>query len=98
MLGIFLYTQVQRGIRNSELRQRAEIRDAVDYAKKSKHRWDGHVLPYSGGRWTRVVTHWSPRDIKRTPGRPPTRWSDCFTKALNERNGEPRVPEARTTQ
>ncbi|XGW08402.1 hypothetical protein V3C99_011044, partial [Haemonchus contortus] len=79
MLGISLYTQVQKGIRSSELRQRTKIRDAVDYAKKSKIRWAGHVMRYSDDRWTRAVTDWIPRDIKRTPGRPPTRWSDFFT-------------------
>uniref|UniRef100_A0A7I4YAI8 Reverse transcriptase domain-containing protein n=1 Tax=Haemonchus contortus TaxID=6289 RepID=A0A7I4YAI8_HAECO len=78
MLGISLYTQVQKGIRSSELRHRTKIRDAVDYAKKSKIRWAGHVMRYSDDR------------------RPPARWSDFFTKALNERNVEPRVPEART--
>ncbi|XGW23838.1 hypothetical protein V3C99_005785, partial [Haemonchus contortus] len=75
MLGISLYTQVQKGIRSSELRHRTKIRDAVDYAKKSKIRWAGHVMRYSDDRWTRAVTDWIPRDIKRTPGRPPTRWS-----------------------
>uniref|UniRef100_A0A7I4XU18 Reverse transcriptase domain-containing protein n=1 Tax=Haemonchus contortus TaxID=6289 RepID=A0A7I4XU18_HAECO len=85
-------TQVQKGIRSSELRQRTKIRDAVDYAKKSKIRWAGHVMRFSDDSWTRAVTDWIPRDIKRTPGRLPTRWSDFFTKALNERNVDPPVP------
>uniref|UniRef100_A0A7I4YLG5 PINc domain-containing protein n=1 Tax=Haemonchus contortus TaxID=6289 RepID=A0A7I4YLG5_HAECO len=80
MLGIFLFTQVQKGIRSSELRQQTKIRDAVDYAKKSKIRWAEHVMRYSDDRSTRAVTDWIPRDIKRTPGRPPTRWSDFFTE------------------
>uniref|UniRef100_W6NFP0 Endonuclease-reverse transcriptase n=1 Tax=Haemonchus contortus TaxID=6289 RepID=W6NFP0_HAECO len=94
MLGISLYTQVQKGVRSSELRQRTKIRDAVNYAKKSKIRWAGHVMRYSDDRWTRAVTDRIPRDIKRTPGRPPTRWSDFFTEALNESNVDPRVPGA----
>uniref|UniRef100_A0A7I4YVE1 Reverse transcriptase n=1 Tax=Haemonchus contortus TaxID=6289 RepID=A0A7I4YVE1_HAECO len=94
MLGISLYTQVQKGIRSSEFRRRTKIRDAVDYAKRSKIRWAGHVMRYNDDRWTRAVTDWIPRDVKRTPGGPPTRWSDFFTKALNERNVLPRVPRA----
>uniref|UniRef100_A0A7I4YD61 Integrase n=1 Tax=Haemonchus contortus TaxID=6289 RepID=A0A7I4YD61_HAECO len=94
MLGISLYTQVQKGTRSSELRRRTKIRDAADYAKKSKITWAGHVMRYSDDRWTRAVTNWIPRGIKRTPGRPPTRWSDFFTKALNERNVDLRAPGA----
>nr|CDJ85629.1 endonuclease-reverse transcriptase [Haemonchus contortus] len=94
MLGISLYTQVQKGIRSPELRRRTKIRDAVDYAKRSKIKWAGHVMRYNDDRWTRAVTDWIPRDIKRTPGRPSTRWSDFLTKAPNERNVFLRIPRA----
>uniref|UniRef100_A0A7I4YKN0 Transposase n=1 Tax=Haemonchus contortus TaxID=6289 RepID=A0A7I4YKN0_HAECO len=55
MLGISLYTQVQKGIRSSEPHQLMKTRDAVDYAKKSKIRWAGHVMRYSDDRWTKAV-------------------------------------------
>ncbi|VDP08081.1 unnamed protein product [Heligmosomoides polygyrus] len=94
MFGVTRLTQVREGLRNSELRRRLKIRDAVAWAKLSKIRWAGHVMRFADTRWTRAVTDWIPRDVKRTPGRPPTRWSD-FVKALNDRYDALRVPRAR---
>ncbi|KIH54276.1 hypothetical protein ANCDUO_15579 [Ancylostoma duodenale] len=45
-------------------------------------------------RWTRAVSDWTPRNLKRTTGRPPTPWSDFFTKSFKERYNALRVPRA----
>ncbi|VDP29720.1 unnamed protein product [Heligmosomoides polygyrus] len=85
MLGVTRFTQVREGLRCSELRRRSKIRDAVAWAKLSKIVWAGHVMRFADTHCTRVVTDWIPRDVKRTPGRPPTRWSNFIVKALNDR-------------
>ncbi|KAK6764708.1 hypothetical protein RB195_024874 [Necator americanus] len=88
MLGVSRFAQVRDGIRSSLLRQRSKIRDPAAFAKESKMRRAGHVMRFNDNRWARAVSDWVPRDIKRTTGRPPTRWSDFFYDAL-------RVPRER---
>uniref|UniRef100_A0A0K0DKD1 Reverse transcriptase domain-containing protein n=1 Tax=Angiostrongylus cantonensis TaxID=6313 RepID=A0A0K0DKD1_ANGCA len=79
------FTQIRDRIRSCDLRQRSKIKDAVLYAKQSKVRWAGHVMRVNDNRWTRAVSEWISRDIKRTGGRLPTPWSEFFTKSLEER-------------
>ncbi|KAE9420145.1 hypothetical protein Angca_008922, partial [Angiostrongylus cantonensis] len=76
MLGVSLFKEVRDGIRSSDLRQRSKIKDAVLYAKQSKIRWVGHVMRMNDIRWPRTVSDQIPRDVKRTAGRLPTRWSE----------------------
>ncbi|KAE9417881.1 hypothetical protein Angca_002600, partial [Angiostrongylus cantonensis] len=75
-LRVSRFTKVRDGIRSSDLRQRSKIKDAVLYAKQSKVRWAGHVMRMNDNRWSRAVSDWIPRDVKRTAGRAPNRWSE----------------------
>ncbi|KAK6763140.1 hypothetical protein RB195_023738 [Necator americanus] len=95
MLRVSRFEQVRDGIRSSLLHQRSKIRDAAAFAKESKIRWVGHVMRFNDNRWTRAVSDWVPRDIKRTTGRPATRWSDFFTKSFKEKYDALRVPRER---
>ncbi|KAE9417601.1 hypothetical protein Angca_003650, partial [Angiostrongylus cantonensis] len=74
MLGVSGFTQVRDGIRSSDLRHQSKIKDDVLYAKQSKIRLAEHVMRMNDNRWTRAVSGWIPRDVKRTVVRPPTRW------------------------
>ncbi|EYB97225.1 hypothetical protein Y032_0142g2308 [Ancylostoma ceylanicum] len=78
MLGVTRRTQVRAGIRSSTVRQQSKIRDANMYAKLSNISWTGHVMRLNDHRWTRAVSDWTPRNVKRTKKRPPTRWNDMM--------------------
>ncbi|KAK6742919.1 hypothetical protein RB195_010284 [Necator americanus] len=93
MLGVSRFTKVRDGIRSSLLRQRSKIRDAATFAKENEIKWAGHVMRFNDNRWTRAVRDWVPR--KHTTGRPPTRWSDFFTKSFKEKYDALRVPRER---
>ncbi|KAE9417218.1 hypothetical protein Angca_004186, partial [Angiostrongylus cantonensis] len=84
-LRVSRFTQVRDGIRCSDLCQPLKIRDSVLYAKQSKIRCARHVMRMNDNRWTRAVSDWILRDVKRTAGTLPTRWSEFFTKSLEER-------------
>ncbi|VDM64878.1 unnamed protein product [Angiostrongylus costaricensis] len=58
MIAVYRSTQVRDGIRSSDLRQRAKIKDAVLYAKQSKIRWRGDVMRMNDNRWTRAISDW----------------------------------------
>ncbi|KAE9414105.1 hypothetical protein Angca_009360, partial [Angiostrongylus cantonensis] len=85
MLGVSCFAQVKDEIRSSDLCQRSKIKDTVLFAKQSKIRWAGHVVRMNGNQWTRAISYWILQDVKRTAGRPPSRWLEFFTKSLEER-------------
>ena len=76
MLGITLRDKK----RNSWIRQQTSVTDIIDYVKKSKHRWAGHISRFTDNRWTVRVTEWTPRSWSRKRGRPKTRWRDDLTR------------------
>ncbi|KAJ1359650.1 hypothetical protein KIN20_018424 [Parelaphostrongylus tenuis] len=52
-------------------------------------------MRFNDNRWTRAVTDLIPRDAKRFEGISATRWSDFFTKAIEERYDAQRIPRER---
>ena len=78
LMGISLFRQRELNISSEQLRSRSLLRDPIEYIHAAKHRWAGHVARRDDGRWTRAVTDWYPRDVRRPRGRPPRRWADSL--------------------
>ncbi|KAE9414783.1 hypothetical protein Angca_006873, partial [Angiostrongylus cantonensis] len=69
--------------------QRYRMRSRKDDARRIpfhnvKITWAGHVMRMNNNRWTRAVSDWIPRDVKRTAGRPLTRCVQIHFSGLSK--------------
>jgi ribonuclease HII len=65
---------------NKWIREQTKVQDILKIIKLGKWKWAGHVARREDGRWTTAVTEWTPRNGKRSPGRPFKRWRDEIDK------------------
>ena len=71
-------------IRHTKIRKLTKSTDALQYAKKLKWKWAGHVVRAQDQRWTRRVTSWEGPIGIRGKGRPITRWDDEIKKIAGQ--------------
>ncbi|KAE9421818.1 hypothetical protein Angca_003061, partial [Angiostrongylus cantonensis] len=69
------HSQYLAGMRSSDLRNLSHLRDPGEYTSRAKHRWAGHIMRRTDDRWTKRSAEWTPREGKRTLGRPLTPWA-----------------------
>ena len=63
-------------IPNERIRERTRIKDVIETTNEMKGRWAGHVARMANDRWAKLTTEWTPREDKRSRGRPKRRWRD----------------------
>lgn len=81
MLGISLRDRK----RNEEIRERTKVVDIIERIAELKWQWVGHVARQDQTKWSNRLTHWRPRETKRSTGRPQTRWLDDIKKQAGNR-------------
>ncbi|KAJ4449901.1 hypothetical protein ANN_01307 [Periplaneta americana] len=81
-----LLLRLQDRIRNTDIRIRSCMQDAVRLALRLKWKWGGHMSRMDCSRWTYASTMWDPRVGKRSRRRPRRRWPECSGERL-ERSG-----------
>ena len=91
LLGMTIKQQRDRGLHNSDLRELLKMKNVVIEADHRKHTWAGHVARRQDGRWTTVLTSWTP-PFKRPVGRPPIRWADSLSFRYATKTGASKPP------
>ncbi|KAI8428464.1 hypothetical protein MSG28_007275 [Choristoneura fumiferana] len=67
-------------IRNTDIRRKTKLTDALQHALKLKWKWAGHLARYQDNRWTLQTTEWIGPAGKRQRGRQKKRWVDEIVK------------------
>ena len=65
--------------KNSDIRNKTQVKDILTKINEMKWRWAGHIARINDNRWTKRVTEWQPRSGKRKRGRQKRRWRDDIT-------------------
>ncbi|PZC84828.1 hypothetical protein B5X24_HaOG203818 [Helicoverpa armigera] len=76
----YLGIKLKDKIRNSVIRKRTNLSDALTFSLQRKWRWAGHVARYDENRWPLRVQKWMGPRGSRARGRPNTRWADDIVK------------------
>ncbi|KAF8382848.1 hypothetical protein PRIPAC_71990 [Pristionchus pacificus] len=81
LIGTSLHSMRQKNMTSIDVRRISLLTDPIDYIRRAKHRWAGHVLRREDDRWsTRVTQLFPPPDVVRPSGRPPARLSDSIVE------------------
>ena len=70
---IYVYWQNHRT--NEWVRRKTKVHDII-HIKARKWTRAGHIACIQDNRWTCQVTHWRPKDGRRSRGKPSKRWRD----------------------
>ena len=60
--------------RNTSIRNATKVDDRIRPIKIGKWRWAVHVARRNDNRWTKRTTDWTPRNGRRSRGRPADEW------------------------
>lgn len=71
----------QDKVRNTNIRRKTNVIDALTHCKKQKWKWAGHVARMDNGNWAKRITTWPGPLNNRSRGRPKERWIDEINKS-----------------
>ncbi|GBP38551.1 Putative uncharacterized transposon-derived protein F52C9.6 [Eumeta japonica] len=66
--------------RNTDIRNKTKLVDALQHTMTLKWKWAGHIARYQDKRWTTQTTNWPGPSGKRHRGRQKKRWADDIVK------------------
>ncbi|KAJ4428424.1 hypothetical protein ANN_24461 [Periplaneta americana] len=92
-----LQLRLQDRIRNTDIRIRSCMQDAVRLALRLKWEWGGHVSRMDCSRWTYASTMWDPRIGKRSRRRPRRETGAQWTRTARDRQAWKRLEEITNT-
>lgn len=91
----YLNIKLKDRVKNTDIRNKTKLHDALTFCLQRKWKWAGHVARYSDDRWTKRAVKWTGPRGTRAKARPRARWADEIEKVAGK--GWIEVARNRTT-